>query len=178
MHLLSENELRKVALRSDVTNESNISEKFETGQEKITITHERVRRDPAFRAKVNEAYNSKCAMCGIQLELVEAAHIIPHAHVKGTDEVNNGVTLCTLHHKAYDNGLIYFNAQFDIKVNDKKLSYLTKEGRDSGFHKFDQLSFEKLQIPKSHHLQPSPSNVTIANKIRGVLEDGGSSLLD
>ena len=113
-------------------------------------------------------------MCGIQLELVEAAHIIPHAHVKGTDQVNNGVTLCTLHHKAYDNGLIYFNAQFDIKVNDKKLSYLTKEGRDSGFHKFDQLSFEKLQIPKSHHLQPSPSNVTIANKIRGVLEDGGS----
>mgnify|MGYP001616536573 CR=1 FL=1 len=60
-------------------------------------------------------------MCGIQLELVEAAHIIPHSHEKGTDEIGNGISLCALHHAAYDRSLIFFDEEFNVLINDKKM---------------------------------------------------------
>lgn len=66
-------------------------------------------RDPAFRNSVLRAYERRCAVCdydirlGDQLLGLEAAHIRWHA-AGGPDEVNNGLALCGLHHKALDRG--------------------------------------------------------------------------
>ena len=65
-------------------------------------------------------------MCGIQLELIEAAHIVPHSHEKGTDEIENGICLCSLHHSAYDKSIIYFDENFKIKLNEKKIRLSSK----------------------------------------------------
>ena len=59
-------------------------------------------RDPKFKKHVYHIYDNRCAMCGIQLELIEAAHIVPHSHEAGSDDVTNGISLCALHHKAYE----------------------------------------------------------------------------
>ena len=107
-------------------------------------------------------------MCGIQLELVEASHIVPHSHELGTDEVSNGITLCALHHKAYDRSLVYFDEDYTIRVNARKMEYLEKIGRDSGFRKFQLLNFDKIQIPENHTLRPNTSNIRLANSIRGI----------
>lgn len=169
IHLLSDAELASLVVQSDTLNDIDADGSIETMRGKVTITHTRYKRDPAFRKNVYLAYNYKCAMCGIQLELIEAAHIIPHSHKKGTDDVNNGVCLCAIHHKAYDRSLIYFDEKWNILINEDKMSYLEKVGLDSGIRKFEKLAFEKLQIPRNHTLQPNIGNIRIANQLRGIV---------
>lgn len=57
----------------------------------------------AFRARVLEAYGSRCALCRLgHAELLDAAHITPDADVAGDPVVTNGLSLCRLHHGAFD----------------------------------------------------------------------------
>lgn len=79
-------------------------------------------RDPEFREQVLRAYGNRCALCGVKLHLglspfavgVEAAHIRWFAY-DGPDSVNNGVALCSFHHKAFDLGA--FTVQEDLSVS-------------------------------------------------------------
>jgi putative restriction endonuclease len=170
IHLLDEAELLKLISKSDSLNEDNHDGEFEAEGERLTITHTRYARDPLFRRMVYSAYNFKCAMCGIQLELIEAAHIVPHSHEKGTDDIGNGVCLCALHHTAYDQSLVYFDDTFSIKINKEKIKYLEKIGLDGGFRKLQELSFDKMILPQNHTHHPNISNIKLANQIRGIGE--------
>ena len=107
-------------------------------------------------------------MCGIALELIEAAHIVPHSHELGTDELDNGISLCALHHKAYDRSLIYFDNKFNILINESKMVYLEKVGLDPGIRKFEKLAFDKIQLPDNNTLHPNIRNIRIANQTRGI----------
>lgn len=171
IHLLSDIDLRALVEKSDSLNNENTDGNFDTDEGKLTITHARQKRDPNFRKKVYEAYNYKCAMCGIGLELIEAAHIVPHSHEMGTDEIENGISLCALHHTAYDRSLIYFNKKLEILINESKMEYLEKVGLDSGIRKFEKLAFEKIQLPQNHILRPNIGNIKIANQTRGIIEE-------
>ena len=51
-------------------------------------------RDIDFRKRVLTAYEHRCAMCGLQLKMLDAAHILPVAQQESTDETQNGVSLC------------------------------------------------------------------------------------
>ncbi len=168
IHLLDEEKLINLANTSDDMDVNDELGSVTVNDVNFTITHQRNKRDPKFRKIVNHAYDSKCAMCGIQLELVEAAHIIPHSHEAGTDDISNGISLCKLHHYAYDRGLIYFDSSFKILFNDKKINYLTKVNMDSGFRKFQNMSFDQINLPVSSALYPSIENINIANQLRGI----------
>lgn len=69
----------------------------------------RLKRDPAFRPAVLDAYREKCSVCGFDVRLagkstaVEAAHIHWHADA-GPARVRNGLALCILHHRLFDRG--------------------------------------------------------------------------
>lgn len=168
IHLLNDAELQELVNKSDSLNDQDQNGGFESPEGHLTITHTRFKRDPRFKTIVYEAYKNRCAMCGIQLELVEAAHIVPHSQEKGTDEITNGICLCALHHTAYDRSLIYFDEEFNIKINESKMEYLEKVGLDSGFRKFASLAFEKIQLPINHTLTPNIENIKIANQTRGI----------
>tara|TARA_R110002020_G_scaffold23587_3_gene78452 strand:- start:21350 stop:22327 length:978 start_codon:yes stop_codon:yes gene_type:complete len=168
IHNLDESELVKLVEFSDNENVEDFAGSISLGNEQLVVTHTRYKRDSNFRKKVYDAYNNKCAMCGIQLELIEAAHIVPHSHEIGTDDISNGVGLCSLHHTAYDKSLIYFEKDFSIKVNKNKMKYLEKMGLDGGFRKFEELAFDKLQLPQNHILKPNIENISLANQIRGI----------
>ena len=168
IHLLDEKKLINLANTSDDMDINDELGSVTVNDIDFTITHQRNKRNPKFRKIVNHAYNSKCAMCGIQLELVEAAHIIPHSHEKGTDDISNGISLCKLHHYAYDRGLIYFDSSFKIFFNDEKIDYLTKVNMDSGFRKFQKMSFDQINLPISSAFYPSIENINIANQLRGI----------
>lgn len=67
------------------------------------------RRDPTFREKVLLAYEYRCCVCGHDLRLLDQTIGLEAAHIKwfqalGPDVVQNGLALCSLHHKIFDLG--------------------------------------------------------------------------
>jgi len=68
-------------------------------------------RNPCFRDTILRIYEHRCAVCGYDGQLdnadlgLEAAHIRWHA-AGGADAEDNGVALCTFHHKVLDRGAI------------------------------------------------------------------------
>ena len=63
-------------------------------------------RDARFRRCVASAYSGQCAMCGIDANLIQAAHIYPAAAPGSQDEPWNGLALCPNHHAAFDQHLL------------------------------------------------------------------------
>ncbi len=67
-------------------------------------------RSPGFRNRVLQAYEYQCAVCGFNVRLgdtlvaVEAAHIKWHQY-GGPDNEENGIALCSMHHKLFDKGV-------------------------------------------------------------------------
>jgi putative restriction endonuclease len=60
-----------------------------------------------FRSLVLTAYRERCAMCRLgHPELLEAAHILPDRDERGLPEVPNGLSLCRIHHGAFDVGIL------------------------------------------------------------------------
>lgn len=91
--------------------------------EPTTVVTTKRRRDPNFRNAVLVAYQYRCAMCGLDLRLgtvpvgLDAAHIKWH-QASGPDTVNNGITLCTLHHKLLDLGAFTVGADHRVLVSE------------------------------------------------------------
>lgn len=91
-------------------------------------------RDPRFASAIRALYNDRCAVCGIALGLVEAAHIVAHA-LSGDDSEANGVCLCPTHHTAFDIAdLISFSGDRTIWINTSKLDLLHEQGLIDGTH--------------------------------------------
>ena len=60
-----------------------------------------------FRSAVLRAYGERCAVCVLkEAALLQAAHIIDDRDPLGTPEVINGLSLCAIHHLAYDRNLL------------------------------------------------------------------------
>lgn len=59
-------------------------------------------RDTWFSGDVLDAYERRCAMCGLGLNLVQGAHIYPASAPGSPDVVPNGIALCANHHLAFD----------------------------------------------------------------------------
>lgn len=70
-----------------------------------------------FRERVVRAYQNHCAVCRLRrYELLEAAHIIPDADPLGIASVRNGLSLCRLHHAAFDAQLIGIRPDYHVDV--------------------------------------------------------------
>ena len=136
--------------------------------QRITVTHTQYARSPQFRAEVLETYSYRCAMCDIQLDLIEAAHVVPHAHPQGVDVIGNGLALCALHHKSFDTGLIYVNEDYSIKVNADRVGYLRKMNRAAGLRNYLRNLQPNLTLPSNINLRPLEENIALGNQLRGV----------
>ncbi|WP_060180120.1 phosphorothioated DNA-binding restriction endonuclease [Streptomyces sp. IMTB 1903] len=71
----------------------------------------RRRRDRRMRELVLTAYEHQCAFCGYDGRLGAVPVGLEAAHVRwwafgGPDEVDNGLCLCSLHHKLFDKGVL------------------------------------------------------------------------
>lgn len=77
---------------------------------------------PVFRARVLRAYDQRCAMCRLHHpELLDAAHIIPDDLPRGDPVVPNGLSLCKIHHAAYDANLLGVRPNFVVEVQPRLL---------------------------------------------------------
>ena len=69
-----------------------------------------------FRELVLDAYRDHCAICSLRhRELLDAAHIKPDAK-GGEPRVVNGLSLCKIHHSAFDKNIIGINPDYIIEV--------------------------------------------------------------
>ncbi len=77
---------------------------------------------PEFRVKVLRAYEGRCTICRLRhTELLDAAHIISDRHHHGDPVVPNGLSLCKIHHAAYDRDLIGITGEGEVRVNGRLL---------------------------------------------------------
>ncbi len=71
----------------------------------------------AFRDIVLEAYDCHCAICRLQHpELLDAAHIIPDNAEHGLPLVTNGLSLCKIHHAAYDQNILGVSPDYHVHI--------------------------------------------------------------
>jgi putative restriction endonuclease len=150
----------------DTVSESKIEDIADQVRREVVATIKRKYRQHDFRHRVLTAYSQRCAMCGVQLGLVEAAHILPVAHETSTDDTKNGVALCTLHHKAYDNNLASFNEQYEVEVSAKAVKNLTTSNLIEGLPDFRHNLRPALILPADRRDYPKPEYIAEARKIR------------
>lgn len=108
---------------------------FDKGKKFAKITRESAIRNRGFRQAVIEAYDCKCAVCGLKINSpdsfsweVEAAHIVPNS-LKGKDDLWNGVALCHIHHWAFDVGWFTLLDDYKIQLSSKANNLPNNFGR-------------------------------------------------
>jgi putative restriction endonuclease len=84
------------------------------------LTRQRLHQ-PVFRARVLQAYATSCAMCRLRhIELLDAAHIVRDAS-GGVAHVSNGLSLCKIHHAAYDANILGVRPDLVVVVREAVL---------------------------------------------------------
>ncbi|QYX78622.1 phosphorothioated DNA-binding restriction endonuclease [Streptomyces akebiae] len=90
--------------------------------EVVPISTARKQRDRRMRELVLTAYEYRCAFCGYDGRLgpvpvgLEAAHVRWWA-LGGPDDVDNGLCLCSLHHKLFDKGVLGVDGDHRVLVS-------------------------------------------------------------
>ena len=70
-----------------------------------------------FRARVVPAYGERCAICMLkEPRLLDAAHIIGDLEEAGEPAVSNGLSLCSIHHRAFDHDLVGITPDYEVRV--------------------------------------------------------------
>jgi putative restriction endonuclease len=124
-------------------------------------------RDNSFTARVLTAYSNRCAFSGMQLKLVDAAHIVPVSHSTSTDETCNGIALSALYHRAFDRGLVTFNENYQLIVNQNEVTKLKQMNLDGGIDKFTKNLRPMIHVPPAINDRPNVNLVKEANLLRG-----------
>ncbi|MGH7151358.1 MAG: HNH endonuclease [Planctomycetota bacterium] len=125
------------------------------------------RREAGFRRRVLAAYNERCAMCHLQLDLVEGAHILPVGDPRSTDDTDNGLALCSLHHEAYDDALVGVRPDYRIIVNETVIKDLRKARRAGEEERFRDELQPRILLPSSAPDRPRPEYLQQSLEVRG-----------
>lgn len=133
----------------------------------VIITKEISIRKRGFRQAVIEAYDFKCAVCGLKINSpkrtiweVEAAHIVPHSS-KGKDDILNGLSLCHLHHWAFDVGWFSLYDDYTITVSPEAENLRDEFGKLGSFEFIKSLtqSVFKITLPIYENLYPHSNSI-------------------
>jgi putative restriction endonuclease len=169
----SGDELRKAMRQlSDVVENPNhqgeVEEDVTLGgkRQKVTATRTAFPRDPKFRESVMQAYGGTCCICGRQLGLVEAAHIIPHSHPDCRQDVSNGLALCVEHHRLYDDALLLPKSARKLHLNLDRVEHLQNIGQGSGLDDLRQLATIEYRVPDDANRRPNPEWLERGVRIR------------
>lgn len=117
--------------------------------------HQRV-----FRSRVLMAYSGKCSICRLKhAELLDAAHIVGDSHPKGQPVVPNGISLCKIHHAAFDHKILGIRPDLSIHIREDILEEIDGwmlKGGIQGVHN------KRLEIvPQSRHARPDPHRLAL-----------------
>ena len=105
-----------------------------------------------FRGKVLHAYEHRCTICRLaHPELLDAAHILPDSHKRGVPTVPNGLSMCKIHHSAYDANFLGIDPNYRVHINQDLLNE-----RDGPMlrHGLQEMHGSVIQVPRNVRLRP------------------------
>jgi len=124
-----------------------------------TITEKIRLHQQKFRYKVLRAYHEQCALCQLRhADLLDAAHIIPDREEGGEPVVSNGLSLCKLHHAAYDKFFLGITPDYKIEI---RQDVLEEEDGPMLRHGLKGLHGGRLIVPRSASAKPSPERLEV-----------------
>lgn len=154
-------EVQKIVKKLNETNRPESYDPIDKKKNiKKTITQTMLRAR-GFRLAIIEAYDYKCAVCGLKIPSpdsssweVEAAHIVPHRAL-GKDDIWNGLALCRLHHWAFDVGWFTLLDDYKVRISSKIYSLPSDFGRLGGntFLNFTD-NLYMIQLPSKTDIYP------------------------
>lgn len=120
-----------------------------------------------FRERVLRAYRDQCAFCRLRhRNLLDAAHIIPDNDEAGDPTVTNGLSLCKIHHAAFDRLLIGVRPDYVVEVQPRILS--EKDGPMLR-HGLQGLHNTSIVLPSARRDRPDPGRLAERyEKFRGA----------
>jgi putative restriction endonuclease len=141
----------RAARSSDLVVADGAAQLIERGY--TTVEAKRRLHQAAFRERVLAAYEDRCAVCRFpERVLLEAAHILPDRDERGTPEVPNGLSLCQLHHGAFDAELLGIDPDGGIHVAERIFALHDGATLEQGLKAFRG---SRLHLPASVALRPS-----------------------
>ena len=111
-----------------------------------------------FRGAVLPAYQDRCAICRLrEVRLLDAAHIVGDAEDAGEPVVSNGLSLCSIHHRAFDEDLVGVAPDLRVHVAGRLLNDEDGPMLDvlKGFHG------SAIEAPTKRLWRPDPDRLEI-----------------
>jgi len=116
-----------------------------------TIVRQRLHQR-SFRERVIQAYREQCSLCRLRhYELLDAAHIIPDTEPQGVPSISNGISLCKLHHAAFDGLLLGITPDYTAEIRQDVL-----EEKDGPMlqHGLKELHGTRILLPRDKQSWP------------------------
>ncbi len=121
----------------------------------VRIVQQRLHQ-PLFRERVLLAYEDRCALCRLRhRELLDAAHIVGDAE-GGEPVVPNGISMCKIHHAAFDNQLFGVRPDYRVHVSS---SVLAEEDGPTLRYALQEIHGSRLQVPRARAARPDPDRL-------------------
>jgi putative restriction endonuclease len=111
-----------------------------------------------FRGAVLPAYQDRCAICRLkELRLLDAAHIVGDADDLGAPVISNGLSLCSIHHRAFDEDLVGIAPDLTVHVSRRLLDDDDGPMLDllKGFHGV------AIETPQRRVWRPDPKRLAV-----------------
>jgi putative restriction endonuclease len=117
-----------------------------------------------FRERVLRAYRSSCSICRLRHErLLDAAHILPDAHPEGEPWTSNGLSLCKIHHAAFDANILGITPELIVEIRSDVLREIDGPMLQHGLQ---DLHGQRLAVlPRRSSDQPRPAAIAARYEI-------------
>jgi putative restriction endonuclease len=108
---------------------------------------------PEFRGRILLAYQQRCTVCALKHgQLLDAAHIIGDNKPHGIPVVENGLSLCKIHHAAYDANMLGISPDYEIRINPELMAETDGPMLRYGLQEMDR---RRLALPERRGDFPS-----------------------
>ena len=108
-----------------------------------------------FRGRVLPAYESQCAICRLkETTLLDAAHIVADLEQRGEAVVSNGLALCSIHHRAFDQLLVGVSPDYRVRVPERLL-----EDEDGPMLELLKGFHDRHVLPERRTWRPDPERL-------------------
>ena len=106
-----------------------------------------------FRELVLKAYTRRCAICELgHASLLDAAHIMEDRDERGLPEISNGLTLCKIHHSAYDVNIRGNSPDLTVHVREDILREIDGPMLEHGL---EAMAGRALRVPRRESWRPN-----------------------
>jgi len=120
------------------------------------VTRQRIHQR-TFRDRVLSAYREQCAVCRLRhTVLLDAAHIVADRDPEGEPVVSNGLSLCKLHHAAYDSSYFAVRPDYHIEV---RHDIMEENDGPMLLHGLQEINELKIQVPSRVSERPDPQRL-------------------